>query len=75
MKTIETTASVTADHRLIVHVPADIPPGEHRVVVTFADQPALQAGASGWQFPVIDVGPWPEDLSLRREDMYGDNGR
>jgi hypothetical protein len=26
-------------------------------------------------FPVHDVGPWPEGLSLRREDMYGDDGR
>lgn len=26
-------------------------------------------------FPVISVGNWPEDLSLRREDMYGDDGR
>lgn len=26
-------------------------------------------------FPVISVGTWPEDLSLRREDMYGDDGR
>ena len=26
-------------------------------------------------FPTMSVGKWPEDLSLRREDMYGDNGR
>jgi len=26
-------------------------------------------------FPVISVGRWPEGLSLRREDMYGDDGR
>lgn len=26
-------------------------------------------------FPVDDLGPWPEGLSLRREDMYGDDGR
>ncbi len=26
-------------------------------------------------FPVDDVGPWPEGLSLRREDMYDDDGR
>ena len=26
-------------------------------------------------FPVIHVEQWPEDLSLRREDMYGDDGR
>lgn len=24
---------------------------------------------------VFDVGPWPEDLPLRREDMYDDDGR
>ena len=26
-------------------------------------------------FPVDDLGAWPESLSLRREDMYGDDGR
>ncbi len=26
-------------------------------------------------FPVDDLGPWPDGLSLRREDMYGDDGR
>ena len=26
-------------------------------------------------FPTMSVGKWLEDLSLRREDMYGDNGR
>ena len=26
-------------------------------------------------FPVISVGKWPNNLSLRREDMYGDDGR
>jgi len=26
-------------------------------------------------FPVDNLGKWPEDLSLRREDMYDDDGR
>lgn len=26
-------------------------------------------------FPVISIGKWPQGLSLRREDMYGDDGR
>jgi len=26
-------------------------------------------------FPVISVGRWPSDLSLHREDLYGDDGR
>ena len=28
-----------------------------------------------FDFPVDHIGQWPEDLSLRREDMYGDDGR
>lgn len=26
-------------------------------------------------FPVDDLGPWPENLTLRREEMYGDGER
>lgn len=26
-------------------------------------------------FPVMSVGKWPNNLSLSREDMYGDYGR
>lgn len=26
-------------------------------------------------FPVDDLGPWPDELSLHREDMYGNDGR
>ena len=26
-------------------------------------------------FPVVSVGRWPEGLDLRREDLYGDDGR
>jgi hypothetical protein len=26
-------------------------------------------------FPVDDLGPWPEGLTLRREEMYGDDER
>ncbi len=26
-------------------------------------------------FPVMSIGKWPNDLSLSREDMYGNDGR
>ncbi len=26
-------------------------------------------------FPVDDLGPWPDGISLHREDMYGNDGR
>ncbi len=38
-------------------------------------QPERPAQRKPLDFPVISVGKWPEDLSLRREDMYGDDGR
>ena len=28
-----------------------------------------------FDFPTVSVGQWPQDLSLQREDMYGDDGR
>jgi hypothetical protein len=75
MRTIETTATVTEDRKLIVPVPPDVAPGAHRVVVVIEEAPATEPKRPKFQFPVIDVGPWPEGLSLRREDMYGDDGR
>jgi len=32
-------------------------------------------GKQSLDFPVDDLGVWPEGLSLSREDMYGDDGR
>lgn len=41
---------------------------------TRAERPAAGRRAP-FEFPVDHVGQWPADLSLRREDLYGDNGR
>ena len=32
-------------------------------------------GKEPLDFPVDDLGPWPDGLSLHRADMYGDDGR
>lgn len=75
MRTIETTATVTNDGKMTVQVPPDIPEGEHRVVVVIEEQPVKKEKRPPLDFPVISVGSWPENLSLRREDMYDDCGR
>ncbi|HXG91086.1 MAG TPA: hypothetical protein VNN73_01800 [Blastocatellia bacterium] len=75
MKTIETTATVTEDGKLIAQVNGDISPGEHRVVVVIDEQPVRKQERPPLNFPVDYYGPWPENLSLRREDMYDDDGR
>jgi hypothetical protein len=70
MRTIETTAVIEPNGKLILQLPSDIPPGQHRVVVVIEEQPILKKPPL--EFPVIDVGAWPENLSLRREDLYDD---
>ena len=72
MRTIETTATVSKDGKLIVQVPPDIPPGEHRVVVVIEEAEKAKQMRLPLNFPVDNYGAWPPDLSLRREDMYRD---
>jgi hypothetical protein len=75
MRTVETTGIVNERGELSVQVPRDIQPGEHRVVVVIDEQPALKAGPPSPTFPVLDLGPWPDDLSLSRDNIYGDDAR
>jgi hypothetical protein len=52
---------------------------EHlREVAAFIDllqQRAHPTADRKQDFPVIHVGRWPDELGLRREDWYGDDGR
>jgi hypothetical protein len=74
MKTIQTRVVVEPGHTITLHLPDDIEPGAYQVTLVIDDQP-IGPKSDFSDFPVIDVGPWPEGLSLRREDMYGDDGR
>jgi hypothetical protein len=73
MHTVETTATVAPDGTLTVQVPLDVMPGTHRIVLVI-DESHEPQGRQLDAFPVVSVGAWPSDLSLRREDMYGDAG-
>ncbi len=75
MRAIETIGTVTADGTLTVQAPAGVAPGKHRVVVVIEEAPGPEWERSAFDFPVHDSGPWPEGLSLHREDMYDDWGR
>jgi hypothetical protein len=75
MRTIETTATVAPDGTLIVQVPPDVTPGTHQIVLVIDDWSREAPESQLDAFPVISVGAWPPDLSLRREDIYGDTGR
>jgi hypothetical protein len=77
MKVIEATARVSPSGVITIQEKVNVPPGTHRVIVVVEEtpqpEPTRPMNMEDWL--VHDVGPWPEGLSLRREDMYGDWGR
>ena len=75
MRTIETRKKIAAGGELVVTVPPDVPEGEYDVLVVLAEQIASESDEELLGFPADSYGSWPEDLSLRREDMYDDWGR
>ncbi len=76
MRVIDAELTVTEKGKGVVTLPPDIEPGEHKVTITIEDEPATAKQAQKpIEFLVIEVDEWPENLSLRREDMYGDDGR
>jgi hypothetical protein len=76
MRTLELIGQVESGGRLTVQLPSDIPPGEHQMVLVIDERPLTPSETRSLDdFPVDDYGPWPEGLSLRREDIYGKWGR
>jgi hypothetical protein len=81
MKTLQATAKINDNGHLTVDIPVNMPRGEYQVVLVIEERPVEKESPVEKQkttlqdFPVISIGSWPENLSLRREDMYGDDGR
>ena len=70
MTVITTRLAVGPDGSISV---ADLlPQGEYAAVITVPEPPASRR--SILDLPV-QHGPWNDNVSLRREDMYGDDGR
>lgn len=79
MSEVRTRIRVGRDHVITGVAPDEVPPGDHEALISLA-APAKRRAAKAKPFrvaalPTIDLGPWPERLSLRREDIYGDDGR
>jgi hypothetical protein len=73
MNQIRTRVLVGPDHLITGSVPADVPPGEHEAVITVSPIPTAKRFRLT-DMPVHDI-PWDGSISLRREDMYGGDGR
>jgi hypothetical protein len=76
MKTIETTAIVADDGTVTLRLPPEISPGPHRIVVVVGESVIERAKA--WtisDFPVHNAALLDATFSMRREDLYSDDGR
>jgi hypothetical protein len=60
---------------LTLEVPAKIKAGDYQVVLVIGEPIRTITDEPLPDLPVIHVNRWPEDLSLRREDLYGDTAR
>jgi hypothetical protein len=77
MNEVRTRIRVGSDHRISGIAPPDVPPGEHEVTIRLV--PSARSKPPTRKFNVEDLPkhdiPWDDSISLRREDMYGDDGR
>jgi hypothetical protein len=79
MTAITTTLRVAPDGT--ISIPEKLPAGNYTATIEVPakrGRPARQLPALPFDvdaLPTLDLGPWPEGLSLRREDIYGDDGR
>jgi hypothetical protein len=66
--------SVTADEQgmAMLRMPPGITPGEHQVVVVIDE---TMKPSAPLVFSSHDVGPWPKGFTVRREEIYGGDGR
>lgn len=76
MNELRTRIEVSEDHRITGVAPEAVPPGTHEVTITVAP---MAAAAPRKRLRLADFprheGPWDDNISLRREDIYGDDGR
>ncbi len=75
MRSITYTATVGEDRNATIALPSDILPGVYdlRIYVEEKQPKALQNPFQG--LPTVHAWEGLKDVSLRREDIYGDEGR
>lgn len=73
MHEIRTRVRVSPDRLITGTAPQEVPPGEHEVAILVA-APLPRKRFRLADLPMHDT-VWDGSISLRREDMYGDDGR
>lgn len=80
MRTIETDLVVTSDGRAnVLRMPPGIRGGKYHAVLVIDDEPLANGTAKTksrtLRLSSYSVGVKDQNMTFRREDVYGDNGR
>jgi hypothetical protein len=80
IKSLAMRIHVQADNRALLPSLPAIQPGEFDVAlviepVSESAPDSVRLTQARLNLPVVDLGPWPADLSLRWEEQCGDEGR
>jgi hypothetical protein len=73
MPVVHTRIRVDADGTISGKAPQGVPPGEYEAPIKVAVPKPRSKGRS-LDLPLHEA-PWDDDVSLRREDIYRENGR
>jgi hypothetical protein len=75
-KKIRGTATVSRGGILTLRLPSTISPGKHSVILEIQNL-GKKAGVreKALNFPEHNLGLWPKNMPMRRENIYDENGR
>ena len=71
MTTVVARIRVAQDGTISGQAPREVPPGEYQATIRLTEPKAREP----LDLPLHDCGPWDDTVSLRREDIYGPDGR
>ncbi len=76
MSNLNLKVTVAEDRRVSFKLPDDVEPGEVQLTVVVHPLRKAKPGDDDFDFPTLHLKEWPQEWgTLRREDMYGDDGR
>jgi hypothetical protein len=70
MPVVHATIRVAEDGSISGKAPRELPPGEYQAPIAVPERKRKSL-----DLPLHDSGPWPEGFTVRREEIYGDDGR
>jgi hypothetical protein len=72
MPVVLTKIRVAPDGTISGQAPREVPPGEYQAPIRL---PETKRQRRGLDLPLHDCGPWPAGFTVRREEIYDDEGR